>query len=114
MEQVEVEARLGSPPRMFQEPYRGFPPTEIFKPLFRFCHVGGWSSNPRMADYEKYGPRASCALAAPMALAIALTTLAALRLSGAPVHGRGVHVPNATGIRHLGGSAGFLGFGDGG
>jgi hypothetical protein len=43
-------------PRMFSEPYLRFSPAEIFELLFRFTTWGGWGSNPRPADYEKYGP----------------------------------------------------------
>jgi len=28
----------------------------FFKPLFSHIMWGGWGSNPRPADYEKYGP----------------------------------------------------------
>ena len=36
---------------------------------------GGWGSNPRPADYEKYGPHESYALPAQMTRIIALTAL---------------------------------------
>jgi len=42
---------------MFSEPYRRFPPTEIFLNLYSGSVTwGGWGSNPRPADYENYGP----------------------------------------------------------
>ena len=50
-----------------------------------------WGSNPRPADYEKYGLVHPSALAARMTRVIALTALTALGSSGAPVH-EPVHV----------------------
>ena len=36
-------------------PYRGLL-IGPFRTLFNSYYVGGWGSNPRPADYEKYGP----------------------------------------------------------
>ena len=47
---------------------------------------GGWDSNPRPADYEKYAPVHPCPLAAPTARNITLMALTTLGLPGAPFH----------------------------
>jgi hypothetical protein len=49
----------------------------------------GWvETNPRPANYEKYGSMHSCPLAAQMTRDIALMALAVLGLSSEPFHAR--------------------------
>ena len=65
---------------------------------------GGWGSNPRPADYEKYG-HAPSPLAAQTTRIIALTAFTALGLSEAPVHepvhGRGTYSSHPVTVRNF-------------
>jgi len=60
---------------------------------------GGWGSNPRPTDYEKYGLLHEALYLHRWHGSLALTAFAALGLSGTPVHepvhGRGAYIPQS-------------------